>query len=97
MALARFNFPPFPFAMKRLPRSLPYLLYILFSDTEEYLLRSWEFRGVFCEKRLGPYFTGSIFLHITKKKSLKGTDFREDCQNTDLFVLELTQIIFPWQ
>lgn len=51
----------------------------------------------FCEKRLEHISRDLIFSILPKKKSLKGTDFRQDCQNTDLLVLELTQIMFPWQ
>lgn len=80
MALSPFNFPPFPFAMKRLICCILLLL----------ILRNTYYVGGILRKKTRAYFTGSNFFHFTKKKSLKGTDFRQDCQNTDLLVLELT-------
>ena len=77
MALSPFNFPPFPFAMKRLICCILLLL----------ILRNTYYVGGILRKKTRAYFTGSNFFHFTKKNSLKGTDFRQDCQNTDLLVL----------
>ena len=61
MALSPFNFPPFPFAMKRLICCILLLL----------ILRNTYYVGGILRKKTRAYFTGSNFFHFTKKKFIK--------------------------